>query len=117
MDKMARLIMQGIPETAEVKEKRVMLDWGSPASTLWVGLPAMLIVSLVVASVEKLGRDASDILTAVVIFAMGLWLLVYRPMSRGVGFRFKRYEAILGVISIILGAWRLITVWYWATSP
>jgi hypothetical protein len=110
MDKMTCLIKQRISEAAEVKEKRLALDWSSPVGSLLMGLPLMLVIVLIFAFVGKLGRYATDALTAILCLAIGLLSFLYRPLSRWGGTHFKRYEIVLGVLLLIFGALMLTIV-------
>jgi hypothetical protein len=104
MSVFADLVKARVPETCAWQTKRMRIDWvRKPMVQVLYGFVILTVVGAVFFALAKLGgRTAIDVLGFAMGFAVGLILLIWRPMTR-LDIRLRWMEIILSVFMIALG--------------
>ncbi len=80
MEDLANLIRERTSDTGVVHlEKHWKLDWDNP----FIGTPAAIVPTMAIMFIiASMGSKAMEIFAIVVALILGLWLLMYRPMTK-----------------------------------
>lgn len=87
---------EGHGETIHRKHKKI--DWTNPK----VSLVIMPVVFLIFALLITVGDAYTDYISPLIQLIMGLWFLLFKPISRNSGARFKKMEYGLGGLLVVL---------------
>lgn len=105
MEEILVILRDKAPQDTPFTDKTYKIDWNSPAVLTLV----MLITTLVLSTFVLLGDDFYLAFNIIFTISMGLVFLIYRPISRSAGSRFKLFEIICGGLILVSGIMILIT--------
>ena len=106
-------ITQHIPEEVEIRRKQTSIDWTHPLVSLLIAIPVMAATLGLFAYVEGLGENIYDFFSALFYLAFGVFVLIYRPISKSVGIRFRKFEIVTSVLGIVYGIFLLASELLW----
>lgn len=101
-------IAQRIPDSVEVRRKRIAIDWSKPFVYFVFGVLLTIISLGLIFYIEGLGDDIAGFFFSLVSVCTGIWFLKYRPLSSSSGVRFRKYETFFGIAQLVLGIFLLI---------
>ena len=104
MEDMANHIKERTPDSIPLEEKHWKLDWQQPIVGFLIGgVPTMIVIFII----TLMGSKVRDIFAISVAFAVGLLLLIFRPLTKFEIFN-KWIDLAFGAVLIILGLYGLI---------
>jgi hypothetical protein len=101
-------IVQRIPDGVEIRRKRTSIDWNHPFVFLLLVVLTMAATLGLFTYVERLGEDVYEFFIALFLIAVGAFNLIYRPVSKSVGARFRRFETVINTLEIVCGILLLV---------
>ena len=107
MEDMANHIKERISNNVPLEEKRWKLDWQSPSKIALIMVPVMIVTMIVMAVICSMGSKVIDIFAISFAFAVGLILLIFRPLAKCDIFN-KWIDLAFGAVLIIAGLYGLI---------
>ncbi len=112
MSEIARIIQMHVPEKVRITTKQGVVDWENP-------FVLFAMVALMGVLFETIRRTGGMIfyshLNAVIQSMVGVWFLVYAPVSRKIP-KFRKWEIILGALILILNLIALLCA-FWRSAP
>jgi len=104
MEDLANLIKERTSDSVLLQEKRWKLDWQNPfVGVLAGGVPTMVVMFII----ASMGSKAMDIFAILFSLLVGLWLLMFRPLTK-FDVCNKWVELTLVAVLLILGIYGLI---------
>ena len=104
MENLANLIRERTSDSVLHQEKRWKLDWHNPfVGLLLGGVPTMVIMFIVV----SMGSKAVDIFAIVCALLVGLWILMFRPLTK-LNASSKWVELVFGIVLLGIGIYAIV---------
>ncbi|MDF2520524.1 MAG: hypothetical protein K0R84_1152 [Clostridia bacterium] len=97
-------LIQHAPEQAVQSEKTYKVNWNSP----FVLALIMFITLAVIIVIMSYGEFIYQSFNALIMLGFGLLMLIYRPISRTSGSRFRTFEIVMGILLSVFSAIQLI---------
>lgn len=97
MDGLVEDIKEKLEDQSLFIVKNWKLNWNSPVICIGVAIVTMIIIILFM----KLGSNIYEIFNKIFIIGFAIFTLIYRPISRNGGKRFRLFETILGIIMLV----------------
>ncbi|OHB84324.1 MAG: hypothetical protein A2Z38_08440 [Planctomycetes bacterium RBG_19FT_COMBO_48_8] len=104
MENLANLIKERTSDSVVHLEKRWKLDWHNPFVGLLLGGVPTVVIMFIVAS---MGSKAGDIFAIVCALLVGLWILMFRPLTK-LNASSKWVELVFGIVLLGIGIYALI---------
>ena len=104
-------IIERVPDQSIVEIKTPRIDWLHPFVQLTMGV----VIVLAVIGIQTFGELPFKLFSAAFVLLMGLYLLIFKPLSKTVGIKFRGLEIAVGIIwvggaSILLA--RSVLSWF-----
>jgi hypothetical protein len=96
MEDIVQQLEQRLPDKSQALRKRPAIDWSS--SVLQIGIVAVSVI--VILLIQRLGQYAYNVFNMLLLFAVGLYSLIYRPITKSAGKRFALFEIITGSVLV-----------------
>jgi len=104
MENLANLIIERTSDSVVHLEKRWKLDWQNPFVGLLLGGVPTVVIMFIIAS---MGSKVGDIFAIVCALLVGLWILMFRPLTK-LNACNKWVESVFGIVVLALGIYGLI---------
>lgn len=94
MDTVLALMRNNVMDQSVITEKKYIVNWNSPVITIL----AMALTAGIFTFMIKTDLYYYRLFNMLFIFVFGLFLLLFKPISKGAGMRFRRFETILSIV-------------------
>lgn len=105
MEAIIQLLKDRLSEGVTIKEKEYKINWNNP----FVIIGVMIITVLFLAILMNANMIGYRIFNTFFTLGIGLFFMLYRPISRNAGSRFKLFETILGIVLIFSSGSQIIS--------
>jgi len=105
MNQIASCLEERMKDNSWVIEKQTTLNWNNPFLLILL----MITITLLILGMIMINISIYKVFGIVMPIVIGLYMLIYRPITRNLGLKFRRFEVILsaltfvGVIFILIG--------------
>jgi hypothetical protein len=91
-------IEEVISNEASIRRKRMKLNWDQPIIMILSGLLTLAIIL----GIQEIGESAYRFFNAFVSFSLGLYVLIFKPISSAQGKGWQKFEIGSGVLFIVV---------------
>lgn len=98
METILKQLTESMPEGQPVKEKQYKINWENPVILIFIMLLTVIVILVIISA----GANYYGLFNLLFILAFGLFFLLYKPISRNAGKRFRTFEIIISVIMLIV---------------
>lgn len=104
MENLANLIRERTSDSVLHQEKHWKLDWHNPFIGLLLGGVPTVVIMFIIAS---MGSKAMDIFAIVFGLLVGLWILMFRPLTK-LNACNKWVESVFGIVPLGIGIYAIV---------
>lgn len=104
MEKIADILKEKI-DSSKIIEKNMKIDWNNPLLVVIV----FVVTFAVLLVIQNANFTAYDVINKVIMFSLGIYFIIYRPLDRSIGGKLIIGDYILGALLIIMS---LVSLFY-----
>ncbi len=104
MDQLLDIILENVDEKI-VSKKTWKVNWNSPLSTII----SMIVTALIIAVLMKVDLNLYNVFNKVFMTAFALYFIIFKPISRSAGKRFRKFEIILGSLMLVANIFSIVS--------
>lgn len=93
----AQQIEHAVSDNSLLHRKRQAIAWNRPLLQIAIGTLTVIVILLI----QQLGQNAFDIFISFAFLAWALFSLIFRPITKGAGKRFEKFEISAAVIMLL----------------
>lgn len=97
MDDLENEIKVRVEDTTQIKIKIWKYNWNSNMTSLY----SAIVMTIIIALIMKFGLNIYHIFNKIFGIGFAIYFLVFRPISKNAGKRFRLFETITGVLIIV----------------
>lgn len=94
IEKILEIMKEKTSDSVEIKRKQYKVDWNSPFATIII----MLITVIVIGLIRNYDKNIYELFNGVFMIGFSIFFLIYRPVSKSLGSRFRALEVICGLL-------------------